>query len=375
MAAKSKVSKLLTAGKVAGADAPLDHAALAVDEFELDEPEQIAGMVEAVARGLARDLLVFAQDRRQLELPQMMGEQTRRAACRRAGRERIGLAVMPPSQRAARHNRPARSSSRVGGADRDRRKDRDGPACLSIRATSELLDRVEADGAEPDRLASPRRATTPRRKTSVSRRTWMNSRLPRLPMRASRSRRRCGEAPAAGPALQGRGLIQRAGLRSRSAPDNAADRKQSRPARRSRVAGDLGAVADNDHLVDEALHQHRRESRSASEPNNRSCDSGRATSTTTRSARLSQASNGAAGRSRGTPPCRRRAARRSSAHGGPARSFWRARQRSTSLAFSASKRRRMRHGRQEIGARYFTSPSTLPLSLPLPGRPKRSLNR
>jgi hypothetical protein len=54
----------------------------------------------------------------------------------------------------------------------------------------ELLDRIEADRAEPD-ASSAAAATSVSGKTSISRSAWMNSRLPRLPMRDSSSRRRC----------------------------------------------------------------------------------------------------------------------------------------------------------------------------------------
>ena len=60
-------------------------------------------MVDAVAGGLARNLLVLAQDGRQLQLFEMMGEQHRRHGRRRAGRGRIGLghhAALPESSAA-----------------------------------------------------------------------------------------------------------------------------------------------------------------------------------------------------------------------------------------------------------------------------------
>ena len=58
--------------KTSGADAALDHAPFAIDEFEFDEPQQEADMVETFARRLGGDLLIFAQDDRQFELSQMM---------------------------------------------------------------------------------------------------------------------------------------------------------------------------------------------------------------------------------------------------------------------------------------------------------------
>ena len=75
-----------------GADAALDHASFAIDEFEFDEPQQEADMVETFARRLGGDLLIFAQDGRQFELSQMMREQYPWR------RRRLGGAdvVMPP---------------------------------------------------------------------------------------------------------------------------------------------------------------------------------------------------------------------------------------------------------------------------------------
>lgn len=43
-------------GKARGANAALDRAAFAVDQFEFDETQQIADMIVSVARGLDRDL-------------------------------------------------------------------------------------------------------------------------------------------------------------------------------------------------------------------------------------------------------------------------------------------------------------------------------
>jgi hypothetical protein len=78
MAVKSNVSKLFTA-----ADAALDHAPFAIDEFEFGETQQKADMIEPLARGLCGDLFIFAHEGRQFELTQIMGEQNLRR--RRAG--------------------------------------------------------------------------------------------------------------------------------------------------------------------------------------------------------------------------------------------------------------------------------------------------
>jgi hypothetical protein len=55
--------------------------------------------------------------------------------------------------------------------------------------------------------------------------------------------------------------------------------------------------------------------------------------------------------------------------------FWRARQRSSSIAFNASMSGASGIGTMKLRRPKPTMPSTLPLSLPLPGRPKRSLNK
>ncbi len=61
-------------GKVRGANAALDHAAFAVDELELNQAHQIAGVIEAFSGALGCELGVFAQNGRQLQLLEMMSE-------------------------------------------------------------------------------------------------------------------------------------------------------------------------------------------------------------------------------------------------------------------------------------------------------------
>ena len=51
--------------KARGADLPFDHTSFAIDEFEFGEAEQIARMIGAVLRALARNLLVLQQELRQ----------------------------------------------------------------------------------------------------------------------------------------------------------------------------------------------------------------------------------------------------------------------------------------------------------------------
>ena len=57
-------------------------------------------MIDAVAMGLARDLLMLPQDTRQLQLLEMMGAQHWRSRRGRAGRGLVGLgrhAALPES--------------------------------------------------------------------------------------------------------------------------------------------------------------------------------------------------------------------------------------------------------------------------------------
>ena len=83
MAVKSKVSRLFTAVEPGLLDAPLDDTPFPVDQFQFDQAQQIAGMIDAVARAFTGDLVVFAQHRRQLQLLEMMAEQHLRRADRR----------------------------------------------------------------------------------------------------------------------------------------------------------------------------------------------------------------------------------------------------------------------------------------------------
>mgnify|MGYP002386131676 FL=1 len=67
-------------------DPPLDHAPFPVNQFEFDQPQQVAGMIDAVAGAFPRDLVIFAQDRRQLQLLEMMSQQNLRGRRHRTGR-------------------------------------------------------------------------------------------------------------------------------------------------------------------------------------------------------------------------------------------------------------------------------------------------
>ncbi len=65
----------------------------AIDQFELDEPQQIARVIRAVACALAGHLVILAQHGGQLQLLEVMGKQHLRRAAHRADRHRIGCAV------------------------------------------------------------------------------------------------------------------------------------------------------------------------------------------------------------------------------------------------------------------------------------------
>jgi hypothetical protein len=84
-------------GKAGGADAALDHAPFAIDEFELGEAQKIAGMIEPLTGGFRGNFVIFAQESRQFELPQMMGEQNLRRR-RAGGRTRRRHVVLPETR-------------------------------------------------------------------------------------------------------------------------------------------------------------------------------------------------------------------------------------------------------------------------------------
>ena len=58
-----------------GLDAPLDHPPFPVDQFQFDEPGEISDMVHAFRRTLPGQLLMLAQECRQLESLEVMGKQ------------------------------------------------------------------------------------------------------------------------------------------------------------------------------------------------------------------------------------------------------------------------------------------------------------
>ena len=56
-------------------DAALDHPPFPLDQFEFGQAQQIAGMINALCGALLGEFVVFAQEGRQPERLQMVGEQ------------------------------------------------------------------------------------------------------------------------------------------------------------------------------------------------------------------------------------------------------------------------------------------------------------
>ncbi len=75
IAVKSKRVERLYRREARLADAALDHAPFAIDELQLDQAHQIARVIEPFGGAKGRDFVVLAQDGRQLQLLEMMGEQ------------------------------------------------------------------------------------------------------------------------------------------------------------------------------------------------------------------------------------------------------------------------------------------------------------
>ena len=235
------------------------------------------------------------------------------------------------------------------------------------------LDRIEADGAEPDRLGHGEGHDLPRHRLQQPQHLdelalaavahaglqQMAQVLERLRQIPALQRRRLIERVRLG--LDQRQIVQRIeheralAVGSADAGRSRSRRTGSRPRRRSPSPRRPG-------------------SRRRSAPSSRCSGSGPARSTRP-APPASRTAPAAPPADRAAPPDRRPAARRSSAACRPARSPCRARQRSASMAFSSSKLAASGIGVMKFDRAYFTSPSTLPLSLPLPGRPKRSRNR
>src|SRR5450759_1724200 len=157
-------------------DPPLDHPPFAVDQLQFGQAQQKTDMIEALGGALPSELVVLAQERRQLERLQVMGKQ-------KLGR--IGHDAVPVS-------RPMYvladviatwACGRYGSTGMSRRGGR-----RSIRHSTRCFTASKpiAPRAMASRTAA---ATSSARNTSISRRTCTNSRLPCLPIRASIIRR------------------------------------------------------------------------------------------------------------------------------------------------------------------------------------------
>ena len=67
IAVKSKKASL--------ADAPLDHPPLAIQQLELGQPQQVGDVVDTLRGALPSELVVLAQEGRQLQRLEVMREQ------------------------------------------------------------------------------------------------------------------------------------------------------------------------------------------------------------------------------------------------------------------------------------------------------------
>src|SRR6516162_9174190 len=74
--ASSRTNVLLSEGiAVKSKLSALDHSPFPVDQFEFSQAQQIAGMIDAFGGALLGELVIFAQERRQFERFEVMGEQ------------------------------------------------------------------------------------------------------------------------------------------------------------------------------------------------------------------------------------------------------------------------------------------------------------
>jgi hypothetical protein len=84
-----KAVQALGGRELRGLDASLDHPPLAVDQFQFDQARQELDMVQPFGGALARNLLVFPQERGQLQRLRMVGKQDLRG---------LGHAASPDSR-------------------------------------------------------------------------------------------------------------------------------------------------------------------------------------------------------------------------------------------------------------------------------------
>jgi len=75
IAVKSKPVEAFDRREACLLNAALDHPSFPVDQFKFGQTQQVARMVNAFGGALLGELVVFAQERRQLERLEMMGEQ------------------------------------------------------------------------------------------------------------------------------------------------------------------------------------------------------------------------------------------------------------------------------------------------------------
>jgi len=62
-------------GEFGGLDAALDHPPLPVDQLQFNKPGEVSDMIHAFGRTLPGQLLMFPQERGQLQRLEVMGEQ------------------------------------------------------------------------------------------------------------------------------------------------------------------------------------------------------------------------------------------------------------------------------------------------------------
>jgi hypothetical protein len=157
-----------------GADPPFHGAAFAINQLQLDQPQQVAGMIDTLAGAFTGDLLILAQHRWQLQLLEMMGQQNLRGARRGAGRQRV---LASPDHAASSGTNAESSAARVvltsifgrcGYAARSSR-----PGRRSIRARAICL--TASNPMAPTWIAwLTAKATISIGNASSSRKTWIN---------------------------------------------------------------------------------------------------------------------------------------------------------------------------------------------------------
>ena len=65
----------MTAGNLGLLDPPLDHPPLALDQLQFGKSQQVTDMVDTLGGALPGELVVLAQEGRQLERLEVMGEE------------------------------------------------------------------------------------------------------------------------------------------------------------------------------------------------------------------------------------------------------------------------------------------------------------